>query len=641
MLNIAAITASTNATLDITNPTGTISATNGVVASNSNVNGIIHGSITVGGVDWAVSGTTTGIRPLAAYTADTWASGSNTTVTTSSAIASGTTNSLRMNAAVPATLTLSGTSGIGSGGILVTANVGNNLSQINGGTLLTNNSPGVLYVIQNNTANSLSIGSVLAGTGGLTKSGAGNLLLSGNNRYTGNTSVLSGTLALSGTNYGNATSVKSGATYRMEGQISTSGTSLAANMPYFSSSIANDGSVVFASSVSQAWAGMTGSGSLTLASTGMLEFVSPSSYTGDTNILSGTLVLGSGGPGSTSSSAFLGSGNYAGNIVNNGTLVYNGADSSAIGQILRGVISGTGLIVKTGPWNNQSTWSALTLSGSNTFTGQVSVQAGNLNIDFSMVGAPTSAILPAAASIAMGKPSSGTPAVSRFGSNDGYLTVPTFRTYLNVIGSPNVVNNQTLAGLVVDSGIAYVTAKAALGNTLNFNVGDIQRSADSSGVAYLTPVNSVSGTAQFLTTSPNVNGIVNGWTVMPSNGAMQWVTSAGSSGSPGLLTPLSTYATNVFGSGSNTNVTSNTTLPGIVETNSLRLGAASTLTLSGTLTVTSGGILGGAGDVARTIGSTALRLRTLGRAGVGRMATRCEKRFSCFFLAKRSAAVVP
>jgi autotransporter-associated beta strand protein len=107
------------------------------------------------------------------------------------------------------------------------------------------------------------------------------------------------------------------------------------------------------------------------------------------------------------------------------------------------VISGTGLIVKTGPWNNQSTWSALTLSGSNTFTGQVSVQAGNLNIDFSMVGAPTSAILPAAASIAMGKPSSGTPAVSRFGNNDGYLTVPTFKTYLNVIGSPNVVNNQT------------------------------------------------------------------------------------------------------------------------------------------------------------------------------------------------------
>ncbi|RLT06564.1 MAG: hypothetical protein DWI23_01535, partial [Planctomycetota bacterium] len=606
LLNIAAITASTNATLDITNPTGTISATNGVVASNSNVNGIIHGSVTVGGVDWAVSGTTTGIRPLAAYTADTWASGSNTTVTTSSAIASGTTNSLRMNAAVPATLTLSGTSGIGSGGILVTANVGNNLSQINGGTLLTNNSPGVLYVIQNNTANSLSIGSVLAGTGGLTKSGAGNLLLSGNNRYTGNTSVLSGTLALSGTNYGNATSVKSGATYRMEGQISTSGTSLAANMPYFSSSIANDGSVVFASSVSQAWAGMTGSGSLTLASTGMLEFVSPSSYTGDTNILSGTLVLGSGGPGNTSSSAFLGSGNYAGNIVNNGTLVYNGADSSAIGQILRGVISGTGLIVKTGPWNNQSTWSALTLSGSNTFTGQVSVQAGNLNIDFSMVGAPTSAILPAAASIAMGKPSSGTPAVSRFGNNDGYLTVPTFKTYLNVIGSPNVVNNQTLAGLVVDSGIAYVTAKAALGNTLNFNVGDIQRSADSSGVAYLTPVNSVSGTAQFLTTSPNVNGIVNGWTVMPSNGAMQWVTSAGSSGSPGLLTPLSTYATNVFGSGSNTNVTSNTTLPGIVETNSLRLGAASTLTLSGTLTVTSGGILN-AGNYNATIAGGVIR----------------------------------
>ena len=42
-----------------------------------------------------------------------------------------------------------------------------------------------------------------------------------------------------------------------------------------------------------------------------------------------------------------------------------------------------------------------------------------------------------------------------------------------------------------------------------------------------------------------------------------------------------------------------------------------------------------------SIGSTTLRLRTLGLAGVGVMATRCAKRSSCFFPAKRSAAVVP
>jgi len=48
-----------------------------------------------------------------------------------------------------------------------------------------------------------------------------------------------------------------------------------------------------------------------------------------------------------------------------------------------------------------------------------------------------------------------------------------------------------------------------------------------------------------------------------------------------------------------------------------------------------------AGHAAASIGSTTLRLRTLGRAGVGMMATRCAKRSSCFFPAKRSAAVVP
>ena len=48
-----------------------------------------------------------------------------------------------------------------------------------------------------------------------------------------------------------------------------------------------------------------------------------------------------------------------------------------------------------------------------------------------------------------------------------------------------------------------------------------------------------------------------------------------------------------------------------------------------------------AAHAAASIGSTILRLRTLGREGVGMMATRCAQRSPCSFPAKRSAAVVP
>src|SRR5437867_12847429 len=100
--------------MDLTLPTGTQTSTNGItVGTNINVNGILGGFATIGGTDWATTGSTgtTPITPLpsASYTNDAWAAGNNTNVTISSAPASDSkTNTLRFNTNAAKTLTLPG-----------------------------------------------------------------------------------------------------------------------------------------------------------------------------------------------------------------------------------------------------------------------------------------------------------------------------------------------------------------------------------------------------------------------------------------------------------------------------------------------------------------------------------------------------
>ncbi|NJL19321.1 MAG: hypothetical protein HC901_03340 [Bdellovibrionaceae bacterium] len=82
-------------------------------------------------------------------------------------------------------------------------------------------------------------------------------------------------------------------------------------------------------------------------------------HTEGTIINAGTLQLGNGGA----------TGAVAGNITNNGTLIFNRSDNPAFA----GVISGTGSVVKQGG-------GTLTLNGTNTYTGNTTVSAGILSL---------------------------------------------------------------------------------------------------------------------------------------------------------------------------------------------------------------------------------------------------------------------
>ncbi len=106
---------------------------------------------------------------------------------------------------------------------------------------------------------------------------------------------------------------------------------------------------------------ISGSGGLTIASgSGAVVLTAANTYSGGTTIASGArLSLGNGGA----------AGSVTGNIANEGILTMNRSDEWSFG----GVISGSGSLVKTGS-------GVLQLTGANTYTGKTSVNEGVLRI---------------------------------------------------------------------------------------------------------------------------------------------------------------------------------------------------------------------------------------------------------------------
>ena len=212
LVNLGGITRNAGGTLNLTQPSGTISGTNGFVTASANdTYGLISG-LTVGGSDWATN-TGTNIVALAAgsYTAShnvaTWAANQNITNTaayTGTLDSDLTIGSLRFNKAAASTVNLGGSTLTAADGILVTTTVAGYASAITGGTL-KGASGKDLVVIQNNTnaAGTLTISSNIVDNGGataLTKSGLGILTLSGSNSYSGGTFVNTGTLNINSNN---------------------------------------------------------------------------------------------------------------------------------------------------------------------------------------------------------------------------------------------------------------------------------------------------------------------------------------------------------------------------------------------------------------------------------------------------------
>ncbi|EBP8881630.1 fibronectin-binding autotransporter adhesin ShdA [Salmonella enterica subsp. enterica] len=279
----------------------------------------------------------------------------------------------------------------GSDELIVTGD--NNYSggtTISGGTLTADHADslgtgavansGVLQVGEGELENTLS------GSGSLVKTGTGELTLSGDNSYSGGTTITGGTLTADhADSLGTGTIANSSVLQVGEGELENT---------------------------------LSGTGSLVKTGTGELTLSGDNTYSGGTTITGGTLTadhadsLGSGdidnsgvlqvgegelentlsGAGSlvktgTGELTLSGDNSYSGGTtISDGTLIADHADSLGTGAIansgvlkvgegeLKNTLSGSGSLVKTGTGE-------LTLSGDNTYSGGTTISGGTLTAD--------------------------------------------------------------------------------------------------------------------------------------------------------------------------------------------------------------------------------------------------------------------
>ncbi|WP_411183814.1 autotransporter domain-containing protein [Pseudomonas sp.] len=315
------------------------------------------------------------------YTGTTLLSGGNLTLTGAGALAS---TDVTINAG--RTLTTQG--GAATGLAAATALTNNGVFALTGdeeigsiaGSGAVNLGAHTLTTGGLNSATALS--GVVSGTGGLIKSGTGQLTLSGANTYVGQTAVTAGTLDVTGSIASTSVVVEDSASLIADGAslsdaagVTLNGTgnltvnsatetigSLSAATG--STIVLNAGLTVGDTADTTVAGAISGIGALTKAGAGTLLLSGGNTYSGGTTVSAGTLR------GSTAS--------LQGNILNNALLDF---DQAADG-VYAGVMSGTGSLVKSGA-------GALTLSGVSSYSGATTVADGLLTVNGSIANSAT------------------------------------------------------------------------------------------------------------------------------------------------------------------------------------------------------------------------------------------------------------
>jgi autotransporter-associated beta strand protein/T5SS/PEP-CTERM-associated repeat protein len=403
----------------------------------------------------------------------------------------------------------------GSNALLLTGtNTYNGTTTINAGTLQIGNSslPGSLVsnVINNaildfKSSNNQTYGGQISGSGALNKRQGGTLILSGNNTYTGDTTIYAGTLQIGNggtsgslvsnvsggplvfnrsdsstygggfsgsslTKLGAGTLILSGNNTYTGGTIVSAGT-LAGTTSSLQGTIANSATVAFDQNTNGTYAGvMSGSGSLVKSGSGTVTLSGVNNYTGGTSVNSGTLT------GTTTS--------LQGAITNNAVVNFDQASNGTYA----GVMGGSGLLVKTGA-------GTLTLSGANNYTGGTQLDGGALEaLHANALG--NGALTLSSGTLAVGNTAN--PNLSLSGMTDLVWSSSNAAISLAHVGnitiSGNFSNGGNTGNRTFDFGIGQ---SLQLGNNTLVSFGATNFSA-SNFVAAISGSNLLSGTFQIL-----------------------------------------------------------------------------------------------------------------------------------------------
>ncbi len=400
--------------------------------------------------DWAATDASGNVI-AATYTNDVFTAGTNVNIVTA--------NTYAINGATPASVRFAN-----SGGAVIINNTGTSTLRgvlmtsdaqnvtINGGFLRPNRSSTVgatMSFIQNSTVGDLTIGSSIANGSSstpvsITKSGAGKLILTGGNGYTGQTFIHEGTLQLG--NGGTTGAIGSTAAIFNNGNFTVN----------------RSDNVTVANVIS-------GSGSVTQAGPGELTLSGVNTYTGATNLNGGALVL-----------------NAASNIGNGTALNFNGGalkygTGSSVDVSSRTVtINSGGATVDTNGNNvtfanaigNNGTGSltksgtgTLTLNGANTYSGGTVINGGTLAAGSANALGSGALTIGSGGSLSVGSFNLTVGAITLNGSSNlllsGITSQITSSGAVNISGSDNFLN---LGGSAVAAGSTYTLL---VGNSLS------------------------------------------------------------------------------------------------------------------------------------------------------------------------------
>ncbi|MEY3894597.1 MAG: hypothetical protein RLZZ214_116 [Verrucomicrobiota bacterium] len=388
----------------------------------------------------------------------------------------------------------------------------------------------------NNTTANLTVNAVVAGSSGLNKINNGKLFLTNANTYTGTTIITAGTLSagvVSGTNnnLGNSSSAVTLGSATTLGTLSYTG-STATFGRGFTVGGAGGGRLDVTTSGQTLTVGtgnVTGTGLLTIGGAGNTTISSNLTHAGGlTKVDAGTLKLT--GTANT----------YSGTTtISGGTLEY----SSGTAQSWSGLISGTGILKKTGA-------NALTLSGSNDYSGATIINEGVLNVT-TLANATVASSIGAATDV----------------SGNLVINGGTLRHDAANIASTNRKFAAGLNGATIDSSAVSAT------NIVNFSTTQAMGFNAQLGTRTVTLTGSNSG--QNVMALDIRNDGSNNATSMIKDGAGTWL----------LTSNLSNYSGGT------------TVLNGTLLANN----TTGSATGSGTVTVSSGATLGGTGAISGAV----------------------------------------
>jgi fibronectin-binding autotransporter adhesin len=196
------------------------------------------------------------------------------------------------------------------------------------------------------TGTSLTLAQPLLGGGALTKSGAGSLILSGDNSYTGGTVISAGTLRVNGTILGD---------------------------------VLDNGTLIFGNSTDYAYGGLiTGSGSVNAAGSGLLTLTADSNYGGTTTISgTGGLLVTGGADISYGGATTLSAGQL---LVNAGSTMTSGGATAMTSNSFTLAIDGAGSAFSAASMNVAGSAASRVMAVNVTNGGLLKLTAGGLSI---------------------------------------------------------------------------------------------------------------------------------------------------------------------------------------------------------------------------------------------------------------------